>query len=321
MIRAALVAVSAFAVSSALAPHVPVSPASSPATGAAPADFHWSGTVPTGGWLRIRNLAGNVEVRRSTSNTVDVSATPEPESDRWLWNRGPTEPVSFVQKTRGSDVLICAVSRSVSECNPDDLNSPETSTNWQPQPMHVIVRLPAGVSIQTGTMHGDLVIAQTQGSVNATTGHGSISIRDVAGLVSASSGHGDIDINSSAGRVSARTGHGDIHVDGSAAVRASTGHGDITATLARAGATGLDEMSFSTGHGNIAVRAPASLAGDIDLHTGRGSVSTDFPLASDNSDNAGRRSRSEAAHGQLGGSSRAVRLSSGHGDVSLTRGD
>jgi DUF4097 and DUF4098 domain-containing protein YvlB len=74
---------------------------------------------------------------------------------------------------------------------------------------------------------------------------------------------------------------------------------------------------FETGHGNVRVHAPRSLSGDVDLHTGHGSVSSDFPLSTNGE---GRHERSGSAHGIIGGGGRSVRLSSGHGDVSLSTG-
>ena len=287
----------------------------SPATPDSASDFHWSGSIPAGSWLRIRNLSGNVEVRRASGSTVDVSASPEPSSDRWSFLSGPVEPVSFVTGNSGSDVVVCAVSKSVPDCAADELNGPRNQMNWSPQPMRIVVQLPAGVSIQSGTMHGDLLIAGTRGAVVASTGHGQISVSDVSGTVSASSGHGDLKLSGIAGQAKASTGHGDINVAANGPVQASTGHGDVVVALGASAATGTGDMAFSTGHGNISVRAPRDLRGTIDISTGNGEVSTDFPLRMSDERN---RSRSRSAHGTLGDDNRSVRMSSGHGDISLT---
>ncbi len=313
MIKSTLLAVSAIVAISAHS-YLHGSPSASHRA-ASSTDFHWTGTVPAGSWLRVRNLAGNVEVRQARGNTVDVTATREPDADRWFWN-APIEPVHFIAQNRGSDVLVCAESKSVPGCDPDDINSPDGAMNWRPQPMHVVVELPAGVSIQSATTHGDLLLADVRGAVLARTGHGQISIHDVSGTVNASSGHGDLAITNAAAQVSANTGHGDISVSSNGAVRANTGHGDITATLGSNAALDSGDLMFSTGHGNVNVRAPGNLTGDVDLHTGRGGVSTSFPLTMDD----GRNSRSESARGVLGASHRVVKLESGHGDISLTRG-
>jgi hypothetical protein len=287
------------------------------ATADTSANFAWSGTMPAGGWLRIRNLAGSVEVRRSSGNTVDVRATPEPTSDRWFWSGPPLQSVKFVTQRQGSDVVVCAVSRDKPNCDANDFSSPDNDDDWHPQPMHVIVQLPAGISLQAGTMHGDLSITDAGAAVVARSGHGDISIRNVVGTINANTGHGDMDIVNATKQVTARTGHGNIHVSGAGAVHANTGHGNIVAHLAGIAATSANDMMFETGHGNVSVVAPRTLSGDVDLHTGRGRVSSDFPLTMND---GGRHSRNESAHGVLGSGSRSVRLSTGHGDVSLTSG-
>ncbi len=278
------------------------------------ANFAWSGTVTDGGWLRIRNLAGTVEVRRTSGKTIDVQATKEPGLDRWVWFGRSTEPVRFVTQRQGADVVICAISDEKPTCNANDLSSPDDD-DWHPQPMRIVVLLPAGVSLQAATRHGDLHITDAGADVIARSGHGSVSIRNVAGTIDANTGHGDMDIVNAAKQVTARTGHGNIHVSSVGAVRANTGHGDIIAELAGAAAVGANDMMFETGHGNVSVVAPKALSGDVDLHTGRGSVSSNFPLTISDQ---GRHSRTGSAHGVLGSGGRSVRLSTGHGDISLT---
>jgi putative adhesin len=278
--------------------------------------FAWSGTVPDGGWLKIRDLAGTIEVRRAPGNTVDVRATQEPGTSPWAWIRGPVQAVRFVTQRQGSEVVICAVSDDKPSCDANDLSSPHSGWNaeWRPQPMHIVIQLPAGISLQAGTMHGDLSITDAGAAVIARSGHGTISIRNVAGTITANTGHGDLDILNAAKQVTARTGHGNIHVSSAGAVRANTGHGDIVANLTGI-AGGSNDMMFETGHGNVSVVAPKALNGDVDLNTGRGSVSSDFPLTISDQ---GRHSRTGSEHGILGSGGRSVRLSTGHGDISLT---
>ncbi len=312
--KSTLIAVCAVAVLAAT-PYMVHKASSSPHSVAATNDYHWSGSVPPGGWLRVRNLSGSIEVRRASGSTVQVDATREPDSDRWSWGLSRTEPVTFTMQKHGSDVDICTVSNSVTNCDPNDISSSGGSMNSHPQAMHIVVQLPADVSMQTVTMHGDLLVANTRGAVIATTGHGAITIHDVSGDVKASSGHGDVEISNASARVNANTGHGDITVSGSNSVVANTGHGNIEVSLANNAAPSSGDMSFTTGHGDVSVRAPKSLSADIELHTGRGEVNTDFPLTRDDE---GRHSRSASAHGRIGAGGRSVSLSTGHGDVSFT---
>jgi hypothetical protein len=280
------------------------------------ATFAWTGTVTKGGWLRIRDLAGSVEVRRASGNTIEVHAAREPDSDKWWWNHNVIQPVKFVTQRQGSDVVICATAKNKSDCDANDLSSPDHDWNddWHPQPMHVVVELPAGVSLQAGTMHGDVTIADASAEVVARTGHGNISARGIGGTLTANTGHGDVYVSDAAARVKATTGHGNVHVSSASIVQASTGHGDVDVRLGQGAASGSNDMLFESGHGNVTVVAPKSLSGDVDLHSGHGSVSSDFPLTVSERD---RHERSGSAHGTVGSGGRSVRLSTGHGDVSL----
>ena len=282
-------------------------------------NFSWSGSVPKGAWLRIRDLAGTIEVKRATGSTIEIRATPEPETNGWSWDHARIEPVRFVTRRIGSDVTVCAITDDMPRCDPDNI-SHNTGWNgdWRPQAMHVVVQLPAGVAIQTETMHGDLEIADVGTDVIAQTAHGGISIRNATGPVTANSGHGDVDITDAVSRVTASTGHGDIHVSGASAVRATTGHGNVIVELATAPTTGGGDMMFETAHGNVRVAVPRTFSGDVDLYTGHGHVSSDFPLRPVDPDAGGN---SDSERGTLGTGGRIVRLSSGHGDVSLTTED
>jgi hypothetical protein len=320
VIKAVIVVASGFLLAGFSGHRQPITPSATAAATATAtasdtsASFSWTGSIPSGSWLRVRNIAGSIEVTRSPGNSIEIHASPEPGHDSW-WDRGRIEPVKFVVQRQGTGVTVCAISASIPHCDPDNLSSSENGWNdVHPQPMHVVVRLPAGLSLQAGTMHGDLQIASVGGNVLARSGHGDITIQNAGGTVDAESGHGDVDIVNSAMQVTANTGHGNVHVSADGAVQATTGHGDVDVELASSAGTGTGDMKFETGHGSVSVIAPRSLNGEVDMHTGRGRVSSDFPLGLAGQD---RYSRSDSAHGTLGSGGREIRLSSGHGDVSL----
>jgi hypothetical protein len=308
--------VALIALSAALAGAPAPSPSPLPqSSAAADSTFSWSGTVPSGGWLRIRNLKGSIEVRRGSGSSVTVAANPEPDSNRW-WNDRPVQPVRFVTQRQGNDVIVCAISDDMPRCDADALSRDgDWFDDWNPRAMHIVVQLPAGVALQVGTMHGDVRVDDAGAAVIARSGHGDLTIDRVAGPLDANTGHGKVDIRDAASRVTANSGHGNIYIANAASIsRAMTGHGDVTVTLAQNAANDRSDMRFESGHGNVRVTAPRSLAGDVDLRTGHGQVSTDFPLKMED---MGRRSRSESAYGTLGAGGRSVRISTGHGNVEL----
>ena len=284
------------------------------------ASFAWKGKVPSGKWLRVRDLAGDVEVTRATGSEVEIHASRQPE--RWDWGKAGTIPVRFVVQNNDGDVVICAISADAPQCNPSDITHSESNEHWslwndhRPEPMRVIVALPAGVALQAATMHGDLKITDATAEVRGFTGHGDISVRQVRGELAAETGHGDIDVADAGSRVIARTGHGEVEIKrAGGAVTATSGHGDINVELLASAASSANDMRFETGHGSVHVTAPSTLAGNVDMRSDHGRVSSSFPLTFDDSD---RRDRNRAAHGTLVSGARSVKLSSGHGDVALT---
>src|SRR6478672_8033800 len=64
--------------------------------------FTLNDKVPTGQWIRVRNVNGDVRVRPSTSDRVEVTATK-------TWRRGDPKDVR-IQSYKASDgsILVCA---------------------------------------------------------------------------------------------------------------------------------------------------------------------------------------------------------------------
>ena len=75
--------------------------------------FKWSGHVPAGGWLRVRNLNGPITVTAASGNDVEVTAVKR-------WRRGDTAVVHFQTKKYGpgdESVVICALWGERSTCD------------------------------------------------------------------------------------------------------------------------------------------------------------------------------------------------------------
>ena len=67
--------------------------------------FNWSGKIPAGGWIRIRNLNGPITVSPATGDNVEVVATKR-------WRRGDPAVVHFSTEKFGKNdesVVICAI--------------------------------------------------------------------------------------------------------------------------------------------------------------------------------------------------------------------
>jgi DUF4097 and DUF4098 domain-containing protein YvlB len=87
-----------------------------------------------------------------------------------------------------------------------------------------------------------------------------------------------------------------------------TGSGSVGAELRES----VRELSVQTGSGDVSVRAPASLAAEVDLETASGGVETDFPLQ------VTRHSRDHVV-GQIGDGTGRVAIETGSGDVRLLK--
>jgi lia operon protein LiaG len=159
---------------------------------------------------------------------------------------------------------------------------------------------------------GPVRVTRAEGEVNVDTGSGSVQVTDFSG--------GELHIDTGSGGVTGSQLKADaIHID--------TGSGDIELTAAVAptlvletgsGSVGADlrgpltELSVETGSGDISVRAPASLAAQVEIETASGEIETDFQLQ------VTRHSRDHVV-GQIGNGSGRVEIETGSGDVRLIK--
>jgi hypothetical protein len=200
--------------------------------------FTWSGKIPEGHWINVRNLNGRVEVERVTSDKVEVTA------NRFT-KRGDPDYVRFEVRKYGpgdQDVLICALWGENTDCDEDSYrtrdrrgrNSNEVSVEFK-------VRVPRGVKVGAHTINGE------------------VRVDDVAAEVDAESVNGSVVVSTVSGPVNART------VNGS--VRASMGAFALRS-----------DLSFSSVNGSVVAEFENDIDADVDLSTVNGRFLTDFPV-------------------------------------------
>jgi DUF4097 and DUF4098 domain-containing protein YvlB len=131
---------------------------------------------------------------------------------------------------------------------------------------------------------------------------------------SISSVSGDVDISDVTGSLRAKTVSGNVRIkDVAAVVSASTVSGNVDVDISRL--VGNGDMKFSSVSGSVSVRVPGTLDAEVEMSSVSGSLRTDFPIQVEEA----RYGPGRKARGRVGSGSRALRLSTVSGRVSLSR--
>jgi hypothetical protein len=200
--------------------------------------FTWSGRIPEGRWISVRNLNGTIEVERATGDRVEVVAAR-------ITRRGNPEFVRFeVQKfgTGEQDVLVCALWGENSSCNELNYRS-RYDNSWRNNDVRVEfrVRVPRGVKVAVSNVNGE------------------VSVDGASSEVDAESTNGSLFVSTTSGPVNARTTNGSI--------RAVMGKFDLKS-----------DLRFESTNGSVIAEFADDIDAEIDLSTTNGRFLTDFPV-------------------------------------------
>lgn len=166
------------------------------------------------------------------------------------------------------------------------------------------------LDIDTGS--GDVTLNEASGEINLDTGSGDVTVTRVS--------NGDLKVDTGSGSVNAsgvtttavdiETGSGDIEMAETTAPRISleTGSGSVRATLRGA----LEQLHVDTGSGDVTIHLPEGLGATVDLGTGSGEFTVDFPLQMTRKSEGNLR-------GQLGDGHGRIEIETGSGDIALVR--
>jgi hypothetical protein len=238
-------------------------------------DFKKSYKLAAGGAISIKNVSGDVVVNGYDGDVVVVNGFKEGR-DR--------DQVEIVDRSAGNRVDVGV--EYPSRCNCD------AGVRFE-------VRLPRSMSLNLE---------------NVSTASGNIDVTDVRGDVIVNTASGDVTLKGVNGRINASTASGDMRVlDVVGEVNAKSASGDVEVEIAQL--QGSDDMKFSSASGDVNVKLPANLDGDVSMSSATGSIKTDFPIEVKES----RHGPGSQARGQLGSGARSIRLSTASGDVSLMR--
>lgn len=241
--------------------------------------FTMSERIPSGDWIRVRSLNGEIRVRSSTSDKVEISATKS-------WRRGDPKDVHIeMRKSSDGSILVCATWTDDTECTEnsysthrdrgrsrrdrDDDNKNDVSVEFE-------VRVPKGVKVGVWTVNGG------------------VSVDGVTNEVRAATVNGEVNASSTGGPVQASTVNGSVH--------ATMGRWD-----------GDQDLEFSTVNGSVVAEFAGDIDANIDLSTVNGRFQTDWPVTITG------RIDPRHLRATLGKGGRRIRLTTVNGNVELRK--
>ena len=199
------------------------------ASGQAEERFDWSGTIPAGAAIEIKNVNGPVFAEMASGSEVEVVGIKE----------GPADDIAEVDIEvieHADGVTICAVYPDVRgddyECGPGNQGNLGSRNNKTR--IDFTVRVPAGVRLVSKTMNGRLEARSLRSDVELLTMNGAIEVettgwaraKTMNGSIEARLGSADWDDNL---EIESMNGGIDLWLpaDASAEVRASTMNGRV----------------------------------------------------------------------------------------------
>lgn len=203
-------------------------------------DFHWTGQLPAGRWLAVKNLNGSIRVEAASGDRIEVVGEKR-------WRRGDPDDVQFkVVKFGRNDenILICALWGDEDECDEEGYHGRGRGRNRHgggDVSVEFTVKLPAGVKVDVSTVNGDVDVNGARAEVSAHTVNGAVETVTSVGPVNAGTVNGDVDV-----RIDRLTGD--------------------------------DDLEFNTVNGSVTVTLPADFNGDVSMTTVNGRFRTDFPV-------------------------------------------
>lgn len=229
--------------------------------------YTWRGTIPSGGQFTVRNFNGPIDIKPATGTAVEFRA------EKRLRGGEVTDVGFEVRTSSNGDVSICATT------NPDSCDGDRhRDDGWHREAsVAMTVLIPRNLRLKVSTGNGALNVDGAGSEVQASTGNGRVHIGETQGAVRVSTGNGEVDVRSAKGSVNVSTGNGNVDVvTTEGPVEVSSGNGDIDVRMSALRAK--QDMSFTTGSGDVKLTLPANYNGELDAQTGNGTIRSDFDL-------------------------------------------
>ena len=151
-------------------------------------EFRWSGAVPAGAWLRIRNLNGEIHVEPATGSTAEIVAVKH--------GRGDPAQVRVELTRNGNDVLVCAIwEETTTVCDEEEYRTERGGRRHRDGENIAVdftVRLPREVHVLAASVNGEIQVRGATAQVVARSVNGRVEAVSSGGPVHAATVNGSI---------------------------------------------------------------------------------------------------------------------------------
>jgi beta-lactamase regulating signal transducer with metallopeptidase domain len=131
-------------------------------------DFRWKGRVPSGEWVEVIVLDGDIRAELASGNDVEILA---------VRKHGDASSFKVVADTAGPGVRFCVVAGTASSTKPCDTKTSGTLRDGVAGVrVDFLVKIPAGVGVSAHAARGNIAAEGVKSYVWGTSGRGDISI-------------------------------------------------------------------------------------------------------------------------------------------------
>jgi hypothetical protein len=204
--------------------------------------FQWTGELPPGSTVHLRNGSGEISVRPASGQTAVVNGTRR-------WRRGRANDVQFVVTHSGNDYFVCAMWRGSGTCG----------KNYRGKGGNGFLSMFSLFHRSTDVTAGLVAEVPANVVVDAKTSNGKLSVEGMSAGVTAHVVNGTVEATHVSGPLSLETINGDVRYSA-----------DSVASI--------DPINLSTTNGTIRAELPANAQGNFDLSVVNGTVQSDLPL-------------------------------------------
>lgn len=211
-------------------------------------DFHWTGTLPAGKTLSIRNINGDVSAVAASGNQIEVTGVKHAR-------RSDPASVQIKVEPTAEGVVICTIYPNQQGSGCESRRSSRNSDGNNDVSVDFTVRVPASVLLAAHSVNGDVRAEGLKADAEIGTVNGDASVR-TEGFAEASSVNGSVDV------VMGRA-------DWSGSARYHSVNGGVSVTLPAGVST---DVRASTVNGDIESDFPLTVTGKFGPRSVRGTI-------------------------------------------------